>query len=335
MADAATIREWLLNLPIPWLVGGPWGRAEQGAQGTIYDGQVGLLKEAMQAAVPSAAPSDALDAIGADRQLIQGSAESDANFRIRLRDAWAQHKLRGTWLGLLIQLYWSLGVQPGGAYIIQQNGRVFSLITPPTAGESETIAATHLYIDQVPNDNVTFYPTSVPFYLLGPDRDHTSQFGIIFPSPWLGPFRNLGVAQFDGTSDRATVTWLDPIAGSYTVLLGAPVIDSGGPVVVSADGLTQTSASIDIIATAPFTGSVEVLAVPAGANPFLNILPSRLTILRTLVRRWKPAKARCAWLGFYAAPGNVWGWPLTRKWGDVGLKWGAPNDAFALRLEGP
>lgn len=40
-----------------------------------------------------------------------------------------------------------------------------------------------------------------------------------------------------------------------------------------------------------------------------------------LIRRWKPAKARCVGILVVTA-GGCWGWPVTDLWGDVGDVWG-------------
>lgn len=333
MAPPTNLKQWLQGLPISWLVGEEVGRADAGAQGDVYDGQVALLREATRARFPGEgyAPDDALPEIGKDRQLIQGTGESNATFRTRLLTAWDQHALRGTWVELLFQMYFSCGIEAGGAYIIQQNGLIYSLSANPTAGEDPTPL---LVVDEAPIDYVTFYPLEVPFRLLGVDREQCVRFAIVFPSPWLGPFRTLAVAEFDD-ANTATVTWADSIPGAYSVLLGAPVVaDDDGAIVCSADYTTQTANGLTITASAPFTGSVVVLAVPDGANPFANILPSQLAILRTVVKRWEPAKALCTGFSILTAPGNVWGWPMERKWGSGG-KWGAAGQAAVhFELEG-
>lgn len=332
MAAPTNLKQWLQGLPITWLVGNDVGRADAGAQGDVYDGQVELLREATRARFPGDgyAPDDALPEIGQDRQLIQGTSESNATFRTRLLTAWDQHELRGTWVELLFQLYFSCGVEAGGAYIIQQNGLIYSLSANPTAGEDPTPL---LVVEEAPTDYTTFYPESYPFYRLSEDPEHCSQFAIVFPSPWLGPFRTLAVAEFSASS-TASVTWESSIPGAYSILLGAPSVeDDIGPVACAGDYTTQTAAGITITASTPLTGSVVVLAVPDGANPFVNILPSQLAILRTVVRRWKPAKAICKWFSFIAAPGNVWGWPPVRKWGDAGLTWGV-GDSFSISPSG-
>lgn len=331
MALPRNLTQWMKGLPITWLVGNEVGAADATSQGTVYDGQVDLLREATKARFPDYGPDDALSHIGGDRQLIQGSAESNATFRVRLRTAWDQWALAGTWVELLYQLYFSCGVEAGGAYIIQQNGLIYSLSANPVAGEDPTPL---LVVDEAPIDSTSLYPEEEPFYLLGDDPEHCSRFGIIFPAPWLGPFRRLAVAEFDN-SDRASIEWLDPIPGDYTLLLGPPVVPDGtGPLTVSGDETTQTQFGTDIIASGPFTGTVAVLGVPAGDNPFVNVLPSQLAVLRQVIKTWRPAKAQCQWLTFLAS-GNLWGWPLTLRWGDPGLVWGAPANAFTLSPEGP
>jgi len=149
---SSSITQWLQNLPIPWLVGETNGRADVTSYGTVLDGQVDLLKEAVKARMPGEAPSDALPYIGNDRKLIQGPNETDENFTIRLQTAWDDWARAGTAVELLTQLYWQ-GFT--GAWLVQQNGIGYGIDTP-VAGEDPTDQLQTLILGQ--NYNIAAGP---------------------------------------------------------------------------------------------------------------------------------------------------------------------------------
>lgn len=83
-----------------------------------------------------------------------------------------------------------------------------------------------------------------------------------------GPAQIVGRAVFNG-EDTATLFWPFPFKDTnYLMLPGKPVIlDGGGGVVVNVDNTTKTKTSITLIASALFTGYVDVLAWNVGENP--------------------------------------------------------------------
>ena len=316
---------WYRNLPIPWLVAGANGQAEGGSWPSVVDTQTALMDEARKQAYPDYAASDALSHLGGDRKLVQGPTESNANFRIRLKGVWDDWARAGTWLELLVQLYW------GGytnAVIVQQNGLASTLSGPPTAGvdptplyvESSCSALSVALTSNVSPPTTTSAGRSIPSGNAwwqfaesrsanpnASDTDYCNRFAILFPGPLPSQFMTIGTATFTA-SDTATVTWNNVFpTTSYHVQVGAVTItDGGGPVTVTADTLTLTGCTAS--ASAAFTGTCIFLAWQDGANPYADLHPRDLSLLQFLISTWRP-NALC--VGVYAvAQGNYYGWPL-------------------------
>lgn len=120
--------------------GAPWlqqtnGQALSGALGSELDTQLDRLRQGLlarfpvkgnvQAGVYGLPSDDALDQIGADRQLPRGSGESSAAYAARLLAAWDAWEFAGTHYGVLRAL------QVAGyanMVIVQDNGRWAKLV---------------------------------------------------------------------------------------------------------------------------------------------------------------------------------------------------------------
>ena len=83
-----------------------------------------------------------------------------------------------------------------------------------------------------------------------------------------GPAQIVGRANFIG-DDTASLIWSWTLKDtSYRMLPGKPVIlDGGGGVVVNVDDTTKTETGVTLIASALFTGYVDVLAWNTGEDP--------------------------------------------------------------------
>lgn len=201
MSAPTTISAWLQGLPISWLVAGPVGSKDAASQGQLYDDNVEQLREAVLARFPGEAPSDALSHIGGDRKLIQGYAESNANFRVRLRTAWDDWSRAGTPVELLTQLYWE-GYTT--AVLVQQNGLIYSLSGAPTAGSDPTSLLVITYAaplnspltpspdppytktipatSQVPDGSGGLATIATPWWIFDYKTDFCSRFALILPT---------------------------------------------------------------------------------------------------------------------------------------------------------
>ena len=312
--NPSSIAEWAANLPIPWLVAGPNGAADVKAWATVVDQQIALTKQAAKVAMPGQAPVDALPHIGADRQLIQGAGESDASFRIRLRDAWAQWSRAGTWCSVLEQL-WYFGAT--NAVIVQPNGLAYSFSGAPTPGQdptalvsiSNTSATTSTLTSTAPPYRTI--PAGTPWFAFDGNTDMTNRFAVILPS-W--PFATQAVATFSGT-DTATVAW-SPFgfpSTTYNVIIRPP----SDNVVLSANTLTTTGCTIS--ASAPWTGSVYVTAFVNGVNPLNVFSNSSYGALQKVISTFRP-NAICMGVKLFQS-GRMWGYPASNTYGDGGT-WG-------------
>lgn len=323
----STFVQWYRGLPIPWLVSGPNGQAEGGTWPAVVDQQIVRLDAARKVAYPDFTPSDAVPHLGGDRKLVQGPVESEANFRIRIKGAWDDWARAGTWLELLVQLYWA-GF--GGAIIVQQNGLASYLTGAPTAGVDPTplfgqvtcsplsVALTSSVNPPTATSAGRVIPAGTPWWMFAEaasanprpsDTDYCNRFAVLFPGPLPTLFRTWATATFTA-SDAASVMWNNAFpSSSYAVNVGAPTItDGGGGVIVENDGAAQTPTGGVIRASGAFTGTVDVLAYPYGSNPLVNLHTADLARLQNCIGTWRP-NALC--VGVYAVgQGKFMGWPV-------------------------
>lgn len=303
MATPKTYEEWWLGLgaAVPWLAGGENGQAYAGTVPAVLDSYKQLMRDARNVAYPDFAPSDALKYLGNDRRLFQGSNETEANFRARLKTPWDQWVRAGTWLGLLVQLYW-YGIT--NAVIVQQNGKAATLTGAPVVGEDPT--PLYSFTDTAELSTVLTsasspyrtVPVGLPWFQLDLNSDFCSCFSIIIPS-W--PFAALTSATFSGT-DNVSVTWPVPFPSSvYAVIVGPP----GDEVIVEPDGVTRTTTGVTVRASAPWSGTVPVIAFALGVNPFNLWSSSSSGVLKNIIKNFGPSAA-CKGVYTIQTGGRTW-----------------------------
>lgn len=95
----STFRDWQPTLQ-PTALRGTWGTAWAVSLGEHKDALVALSKEAVKARFLALAPSDALAAHGADRDMERGYEEGEASYRARLAGAWESWAWVGTRYGV-------------------------------------------------------------------------------------------------------------------------------------------------------------------------------------------------------------------------------------------
>lgn len=322
-----TFVQWYQAAPVPWLVAGPNGQREGRTWPAVLDQLAVLLDTARKVAYPDYAPSDALPHLGGDRKLVQGPAEVDANFRVRLKGAWDDWARAGTWLELLVQLYWGGWT---GAVVVQQNGLASYLTGNPTAGVDPTplyaeVACSALSVALTSDVNPPMaavagrsIPAATPWWMFSESRsanprasdtDYCNRFAVLFPGPLPSQFLTVGTATFTA-SDTATVVWNNAFANtSYHVQVGIPTItDGSGPVSIVADLTTRTLTGVTLNSSGAFTGTISVIAWQDGANPYADLHPQDLSKLQFTIQTWRP-NALC--VGVYAvAQGKFMGWPV-------------------------
>lgn len=299
--NASAFRDWYAGLPIPWLVSGPNGQAEANAWPALLDAYVQQLVSARYCAFPDKAPVDALGHLGGDRQFIQGSAESNSSFTARLKDAWGQWSRAGTWCSVLEQLYY-FGLT--NAVIVQPNGLSYTLSGAPTPGQDPTslVVASATSTLGCPLTSSTMPTRPVPagnaWFSLSSDANLTNQFAVIAPT-W--PFSAIALAKFIGTNS-ATVTWTIPFSSTaYSLMIGTPT----DAVSLYADGTTQTKTGITIRSSAPWTGSVWVIAFASGINPLNWFDSTSYGAMQRLISAFRP-NATCVGVYFIATGGRTW-----------------------------
>lgn len=348
----STYVSWYRNLPIPWLVAGPNGQAEGGTWPSVLDTLSVTLDSARKASFPDYAPNDALPNLGGDRKLVRGPGESKPNLIVRLKGVWDDWARAGTWLELLVQLYWA-GFT--GAVIVQQNGLAYQLSGAPTPGADPTgllVITTCSALSVALTSSVTPPTAAVPPQAALPgraipaltpwwqfaesasanprvsDTDYCNRFAILFPGTLPTFFRTWATATFTA-SDTAAIVWNNAFpTSSYAVEVGAPTItDGGGGVLVWNDPTAQTTTGGIIRASGAFTGTADVLAYIPGTNPLANLHPADLSRLQFCIGTWKP-NALC--VGVYAVgQGSMYGWPFA-TWATRGVT----GPATIVRFEG-
>jgi hypothetical protein len=288
--------------------------------------------------LPAYASDSSIALIASERQLDTLINEAPSSIAARA-PFWLQlARFYGTGLGILLGLHYT-GFD--GATLVQQNGRALSLALPlpPFVLGQAWDPTPNLVVTSCPplalplTSSVTpgrVIPAGTPWFMFDSDTDFCSRFAVIFGG-LPESLTTVGVATFTGT-DTATATWNHIFPDTtYHMLAGAPLIgDDVGAVFVGADATTKTLSSVQVQASAAFTGTVTVLAWQNGAFPFADIHPSDLRRLRDVILKWKPAKATCVSISAVIS-GRLWGFPLDVKWGDGGT-WGGttviPSEAF-------
>jgi hypothetical protein len=174
-------RQFFQKLPIPWLVGRATGQKYWGALGDVLDEQVDRLIAAVQARFPSKAPTDALPYKASERQIFQGSGESEAAFRERLRLAWNAWDDASKPGGLLAQL-WQDGYTD--CVLLTQNGLFYKLNGPDpianlTSGTEATLIAP---MTSNLHPSVAAIPTGSPWAAFDNNTECCSRFAILLPT---------------------------------------------------------------------------------------------------------------------------------------------------------
>jgi hypothetical protein len=161
-------RTWRMSM-VPTTHQRPTAQAFQGALGDVEDSLIDRAKQAVKARFPLLAPSDALAAIGIERQLPRGPGEQDAAYAARLQDAWNTWPWAGTPFGMLRAFY--------------ATGYTNVVLAQVRGGKQYTLdAGGNLVI----SSGGTWTPTYVgdPFW---------SRFDVIFPSPLPATWQSGGV----------------------------------------------------------------------------------------------------------------------------------------------
>lgn len=314
-------QSWASSLRIKWL--SFKGRAQALAYATVLgDWTIDWMTAALYERMPSyASTATALPLIASERQLDVTPDEATTAIAGRAPQWINLGKYVGTAVGLLVGMHFA-GFD--NAVIVTQNGLAYQLalpLPPFILGEAwdptGNLITSSLSTLSVPlHSNITLsrsIPTGASWWTMDSNTDFCSRFEILFPGPLPSYFVTHGTAVFTGAENGSTVPW--PTVSwnnefpdtSYHVQPSIPT--ATGPVIVYALDATKTMTGIQIGASAPFVGTVDVVAYGDGANPFGDLHPADLARLQNTVAKWKPERSVC--LGVYAlVQGNFIGWPV-------------------------
>lgn len=167
----ATVKELADALNPPWLKQ-PYGHAFVRAFADVKDDQVARAKDATKIRFPTHATRDALDALGHERGLARGTADTNASHAERLRNAWAIWATAGTALGILRALHF-LGYP--NAILVSGRGVVHTL----DANLELVIGST--------NGSVAWTMGTAAW----------SRFVVIFPTPHVQRWTDIGIPAQD------------------------------------------------------------------------------------------------------------------------------------------
>lgn len=326
LSPSTLYESWIARLRLPWM--GPVGRRVWGGfAAALGDRTIDWMLQAALEHLPAYASAPSLALIARERLMDTAPNESTESIAARApyqRQLW---RFAGSPLGLLLGLYYA-GFP--NAVVVQQNGRAYSLTLPlpafgpgwdPTPNLVTTVTsqlAVALTSSVVPPTALVAgrsVPAGNPWWSFdNSNTDFSSRFAVLFPGPLPGAFLTWATVPFSAALS-GTATWNNVFPDTtYKVRVASvTVTDGGGAVSVSADGTTQTTTGIGLVASQPFTGSADVIAYQTGACPYADLHPADLARLQGVIRKWRPAKATC--VGVYAvAQGSVFGWPVA-TWG--------------------
>lgn len=328
-------QSWASQLRIKWM--SFKGRAHVMAYAAVLgDWTTDWMTAALLERMPLTASSTALALIASERQADTYPGEPAATLAPRLTQWMLLWRYAGTPLGLLLGLHFS-GFD--GALLIQQNGVTWQLKLPlptivpgqPWDPSPNLVTSSCPQLALALTSSVTptrSIPAGTPWFYFDSNTDFCSRFAVLFPGPLMPPsFMTWGVATFAG-ADSAPVVWNNAFPStSYCIQVGA--VTTPDFVAVTADGSTQTQTGVTLRASAAFTGTVDVLAYQSGANPFADLHPSDLSRLRSVIVKWKPARATCfnvtALIG-----GELWDYLFGLTWDGDSLLWDQPASSVQI-----
>jgi hypothetical protein len=209
----------------PWLRG-PNGFAYNSAVGKRMDAIIQLFRDAVLSKYPDYAATDSLNQIGRERQLPRAPAQSDANYRTRLKGAWdlwggdntaltGVGGGAGSHLGMLTELA-TAGFPMGttGATIIQHNGVYAQLVSGALS-----LGAGPAMVNR--KDLTGTVPGTLVGFTLDARDQFFSKFAITFPAN----VASLRAATTDAARLNFIVEKWRPAMATY---VGAFVIEVGG-----------------------------------------------------------------------------------------------------------
>lgn len=184
------------NAP-PWLQG-PNGTAWLDSHGAIEDQVVDDAIQAVKCRMPEECPADALAAIGKERGIPRGPADSNAVYGTRLRKAWETWSLAGSPLAILLALeVQGYDSTAGNPVIVTQNGNAYTLDPDTTLEPDERLVTTKLGTNPAIGGIRPLAAGSHAWWsfdatgLDANNDQYNSRFGLIFQAPLPGTWTSI------------------------------------------------------------------------------------------------------------------------------------------------
>lgn len=282
----------------------PNGQAWLKAHAAVKDALAQQLRQAIKCRFPALALTDALVALGTERQIVRGVSETDSAYAQRVVGAWTAWPYAGTAYGILTQLA-AIGYNAvipqvlGNAYSLDGNGNL--VVTTLGGGGWFT-------------DGVKFW----------------SKFSVLLtyplPSSWLaGGLTSI----FHGGTGAPLVSASGVPTADIRVLV---LITTGGPRGASQfsysldNGQTVAGSNITTVASFPIPGTPITLGFAGGtyvANDVFSFAPTfnvpadgsaESLRIKNVVNLWKPGHSTVSRYIVHTG-GFVYGWPATNKYG--------------------
>lgn len=272
---------WQPTLGPSWLQG-PYGELWLAAHGALKDVLVDRIRQSAKVDMPTAAPPDAVAALGLERSLERGPTETDAAYALRVRAAWDTWQWAGTAYGVL----GALAVQGYPNVVVAQvNRRMFWL------DSSGALVVTHLSpgswaIDATP----TFW----------------SKFQLIFPAPLPTAWLAGGLTSvFHGGTGTGTITATGTPLGDYRFavkIVAGGAVGAGTYKWTSNYGATWSS-TVTLAAGPTALGATGVSFSASGTfvtgdlyawAPTFNVpgnTSDEVERIRRVVKKWQPGHA--------------------------------------------
>lgn len=324
MANSTLYEAWVSSLRVSWM-GVRARRIFGGFAAVLGDRSIDWLKQSQLERFPATASAPAIALIASERQMDTYPGEDPADIAAREPFATRLMQFAGSPLGILMGLHLA-GFD--GAVIVQQNGDAYELTLPLPAftGDPQewdptgNIVVTELSELAVPmqsdRERSRHIPVGRPWWTFDSNTDKCSRFAVLFPGPTLPSwFLTWAKVEFDGTQDGSEdnpwplATWNNEFPDTTYQISPSPPTMTGPSVAVWADGATKTTRGVRIAASAPFVGTVDVLAWRLGQNPYADLHPGDLARLQNTIRRWAARKAECRGV-FALVYGEFIGWPV-------------------------
>lgn len=118
-----TYKDYIIDISPTWLQEAD-GQSFSRGYAQLKDAAIASAKQAVLERMPDRASPEALELLGGERQLDKGTAETEDEFRARIKDAWSQWQYAGTAYGVLLALKLA---GYSNVHLLVHNGKYYTL----------------------------------------------------------------------------------------------------------------------------------------------------------------------------------------------------------------